>query len=130
MTARVKKEGVQALSLRSKAIHNPLFSRFSDRFRFFVVFFTAESLSLLEKCGFLNFSVLKSIQKSAPALLENLLFRCYLSRIFFMLMPCCTRRSVRRLLISFQATVVEITGVFFQYPAVFMVFKYVNPNLV
>ena len=25
VTARVKKEGVQALSLRSKAIHNPLF---------------------------------------------------------------------------------------------------------
>ena len=88
MTARVKKEGVQALSLRSKAIHNPLFSRFSDIFRSFVVFFTAESLSLLKKCGFLNFFVLKNIQKSALALLENLLFHCYLSRIFFMLNPC------------------------------------------
>ena len=46
VTARVKKEGVQALSLRSKAVHHPLFSRFSHIFRSFVVFFTAESLSL------------------------------------------------------------------------------------
>ena len=90
-----------------------LFSRFSDIFRSFVVFFTAESLSLWEKCGsiktvhpctvlmpsFVNKTrycfvypalhggCFYSIQKSAPALWENLLFRCYLSRFFFMLMP-------------------------------------------
>ena len=49
VTARVKKEGVQALSLRSKAIHIPLFSRFSDIFRSFVVFFTAKIPVLMRK---------------------------------------------------------------------------------
>ena len=39
VTAGVKKEGVQALSLRSKAIHNPLFSRFSNYIPLFRCFF-------------------------------------------------------------------------------------------
>ena len=76
-------------------------------------FFTAESLSLWEKCGsiktvhpctvlmpsFVNKTrycfvypalhggCFYSIQKSSPALWENLLFRCYLSRFFSQLMP-------------------------------------------
>ena len=80
-------------------------------------FFTAESLSSWEKCGsiktvhpctvlmpsFVNKTryyfvypalhggCFYSIQKSSPALWENLLFRCYLSRIFSQLMPCILR---------------------------------------
>ena len=53
-----KKEGVPALLLRSKVIQFPFFMIF----QFFCYFHSYKFLTLVKKCGFLNFSVMKAFK--------------------------------------------------------------------
>ena len=63
-----EKRGRSGTFASLKGYSQPSFFTLFPYIPVFRCFFTAESLSLLEKCGFLNSSVLKNIQKSAPAL--------------------------------------------------------------
>ena len=81
VTARVKKEGVQALSLR---LHKSTVKNVQRKYIFWQYCITGKFTSLFFH-AFLIYSALSLFfsQLKSLSLWENLLFRCYLFKIFF-----------------------------------------------